>query len=77
MVIVGGGLVLQVARAQLAGTNRIDLQRHYFSVPGREVVQTIVKAPPGVTSSRQTHPGEVVNVLKGVPLDTSWKESRQ
>ena len=45
-VIVASGLVLQVARAQPAGTNRIDLQRHDLSVPGREVVQTIVETRP-------------------------------
>ena len=59
VAIVASGLVLQVARAQqAAGTRRIDLQRHDLSVPGREVVQTIVEIDPGVTSSRHTHPGE-------------------
>ena len=46
-VIVASGLVLHVARAQQAGTKRIDLQRHDLSVPGREVVQTIVELDPG------------------------------
>jgi quercetin dioxygenase-like cupin family protein len=69
-VIVAGGLVLHVARAQQAGTKRIDLQRHDLSVPGREVVQTIVKLDPGITSSRHTHPGdEIVYVLEGAPLE--------
>ena len=71
-VIIASGLVLQVARAQLAGTRRIDLQRHDLSVPGREVVQTIVELDPGVTSSRHTHPGEeIVYVLEGAPLEYS------
>ena len=48
----------------------IDLQRPDLSVPGREVVQTIVELDPGVTSSRHTHPGEeIVYVLEGAPLE--------
>ena len=67
-VIVASGLLLHVARAQ-QGITRIDLQRHDLSVPGREVVQTIVELDPGVTSSRHTHPGEeIVYVLEGAPL---------
>jgi quercetin dioxygenase-like cupin family protein len=69
-IIVASGLVLQVARAQPPGITRIDLQRHDLSVPGREVVQTIVEIAPGVTSSRHTHPGEeIVYVLEGAPLE--------
>jgi quercetin dioxygenase-like cupin family protein len=69
-VIVVSGLVFHVARAQQAGTRRIDLQRHDLSVQGREVVQTIVELDPGVTSSRHTHPGEeIVYVLDGAPLE--------
>ena len=45
-VIIASGLVLHVARAQ-SGSRRIDLQRHDLSVPGREVVQTIVELDPG------------------------------
>jgi quercetin dioxygenase-like cupin family protein len=68
--IVASGLVLQVAWAQHAGTRRIDLQRHDLSVPGREVIQTIVEIDPGVTSSRHTHPGEeIIYVLEGSPLE--------
>ena len=69
-VIVASGLVLHAARAQPAGIRRIDLQRNDLSVPGREVVQTIVELDPGVTSSRHTHPGEeIVYVLEGAPLE--------
>lgn len=69
-VIVGSGVGLHIARAQPSGTTRIDLQRHDLSVPGREVVQTIVELGPGVTSSRHTHPGEeIVYVLDGAPLE--------
>ena len=68
--IVASGVVLHVARAQPAGIKRIDLQRHDLSVPGREVVQTIVELDAGVTSSRHTHPGEeIVYVLEGAPLE--------
>ena len=68
-LIVASGLVLHVARAQPAGTRRIDFQRHDLSVQGREVVQTIVELDPGVMSSRHTHPGEeIVYVLEGAPL---------
>ena len=69
-VIVGSGLLLHIARAQPAGTKRIDLQRHDLSAPGREVVQAIVELDPGVTSARHTHPGEeIVYVLEGAPLE--------
>jgi quercetin dioxygenase-like cupin family protein len=69
-IIVTGGLVLHIVRAQPAGITRRDLQRHDLSVPGREVIQTIVELGPGVKSSRHTHPGEeVVYVLEGAPLE--------
>ena len=68
-VVVASGLVLHVARAQ-SGITRIDLQRHDLSVPGREVIQTIVEIEPGVTSSRHRHPGEeIIYVLEGAPLE--------
>jgi quercetin dioxygenase-like cupin family protein len=68
-IAIATGLFLQVSQAQQAGTRRIDLQRHDLSIPGREVVQTIVELEPGVTSSRHRHPGEeIVYVLEGAPL---------
>jgi quercetin dioxygenase-like cupin family protein len=68
-VAAAGGMVLHLAAAQPAGIRRIDLQRHDLSVPGREVVQTIVELGPGVASSRHAHPGEeIVYVLPGAPL---------
>ena len=67
---MASGLVVGVTLAQQAGINRIDLQRHDLSIPGREVVQTIVELQPGVTSSTHTHPGEeIVYVLEGAPLE--------
>ena len=69
-VLAASGVVLQVARAQPTGITRIDLQRHDLSIPGREVIQTIVELGPGVKSSRHTHPGEeIVFVLEGAPLE--------
>ena len=65
-LIAASGLALHVARAQLAATNRIDLQRHDLSVSGREAVQAIVEIVPGMTSPRHTHPGEeIIYVLEG------------
>ena len=62
VLIAAGGL----AQAQLAGTRRIDLQRHDLSAPGREVIQARVEIDPGVTSLRHTHPGEeIIYVLEG------------
>ena len=70
VIVVASGFALQIVRAQPAGIKRIDLQRHDLSVPGREVLQTIVELDPGVTSSRHTHPGEeIVFVLEGAPLE--------
>jgi len=60
------GLALHAARAQQPGFNRIDLQRHDLSVPGREVIQVRVEIDPGVASPRHTHPGEeIIYVLEG------------
>ena len=69
-VVASALLVHAVQQVQLAGTRRIDLQRHDLSVPGREVIQTIVELDAGVKSSRHTHPGEeIVYVLDGAPLE--------
>jgi quercetin dioxygenase-like cupin family protein len=66
VLIAASGLALQVAQAQLAGTRRIDLQRHDLSAPGHEVIQARVEIDPGVTSPRHTHPGEeIIYVLEG------------
>ena len=66
LLMVGGGLVLQVVRAQQPGTKRTDLQRHDLSVPGREVIQARVELDPGVASPKHWHPGEeIIYVLEG------------
>jgi quercetin dioxygenase-like cupin family protein len=65
-LIVGSGLVLQVARAQPPGVKRTDLQRHDLSVPGREVVQVRVDLDPGVAFGKHRHPGEeIIYVIEG------------
>ena len=75
VLIVGSGLVLYVARAQeapkptppaptiggvMAGTKRIDLQRHDLGVPGREVIQVRVELAPGAVAPKHSHPGEEI-----------------
>jgi quercetin dioxygenase-like cupin family protein len=64
--LVASGLALHMAQAQLAGTRRIDLQRHDLSAQGREVIQARVEIDPGVSSPRHRHPGEeIIYVLEG------------
>lgn len=69
-LIAATGLALHVAQAQTAqmtGTTRTDLQRHDLSVPGREVIQVLVKFAPGVVAPRHSHPGEeLVYVVEGL-----------
>jgi quercetin dioxygenase-like cupin family protein len=58
--------MVTLARAQLPGTKRTDLQRHDLSAPGRELIQARVELDPGVASSRHWHPGEeIIYVLEG------------
>jgi quercetin dioxygenase-like cupin family protein len=67
--VVACSFVVHVVQAQQR-IRRIDLQRHDLSIPGREVVQTIVELDSGARSSRHTHPGEeIVYVLEGAPLE--------
>ena len=66
VLVVGSGLVLQVARAQQPGVKRTDLQRHDLSIPGREVVQVRVDLDPGVAFGKHRHPGEeIIYVIEG------------
>ena len=66
MLIAASGLTLHATQAQLAGTRRIDLQRHDLSAPGREVIQARVEIDPGVTAARHSHPGEeIIYVIEG------------
>ena len=66
LLIVGSGLVLNLAQAQQPGIKRTDLQRHDLSIPGREVVQVRVDFAPGAAFPKHTHPGEeIIYVLEG------------
>jgi len=66
LLIVGSGLVLNLAQAQQPGIKRTDLQRHDLSIPGREVVQVRVDFDPGYVAPRHTHPGEeIIYVIEG------------
>lgn len=66
LLIVGGGLTLQVAHAQQPGLQRTDLPQDDISVPGLEVVQVRVDIEPGAVSIKHSHPGEeVAYVLQG------------
>jgi quercetin dioxygenase-like cupin family protein len=51
---------------QVPGINRVDLQQHDLSVPGREVVQNRVELSHEAPPFRHFHPGEeVIYVLEG------------
>jgi quercetin dioxygenase-like cupin family protein len=66
VLIIGSGLVLQVAGAQQPGIKRTDLQRHDLSVPGREAVQVRVDFDPGAAFGKHRHPGEeIIYVIEG------------
>ena len=66
LLIVGSGVVLNLAQAQQSGIKRTDLQRHDLSIPGREVVQVRVDFAPGAAFPRHRHPGEeIIYVLEG------------
>lgn len=65
-LIAASVLALHAAPAQQVGARRTDLQRHDLSIPGREVIQTIVELDPGTTAPRHSHPGEeIIYVLEG------------
>lgn len=65
-LLLGITLMANVSMADLAGIKRTDLQKHDLSVPGREMVQSRVDIPPGVTAAKHRHPGEeVVYMIEG------------
>jgi quercetin dioxygenase-like cupin family protein len=67
VLILGTGLVLNVARSQQPGVTRTDLLRHDLSVPSREVIQVRVDFAPGVGFPPHSHPGEeIAYVIVGV-----------
>ena len=66
VLIVGGGLALNVAQSQQPGVKRTDLLRHDLGVAGREVVQVRVELAPGVAFPPHSHPGEeIAYVIEG------------
>ena len=74
VLIAGCGLAMNSAQAQQptnqvmqsSGIGRTDVLQNNLSQPGREVVQTRVDFPPGVTAAAHTHPGEeVAYILEG------------
>ena len=67
VLIVGGGLALNVAQSQQPGVTRTELLRHDLSVPGREVIQVRVDFAPGVAFPPHSHPGEeIAYVIEGL-----------
>jgi quercetin dioxygenase-like cupin family protein len=67
VLMVGGGLALNVAQSQQPGVTRTDLLRHDLSVSGREVIQVRVDFAPGVAFPPHSHPGEeIAYVIEGV-----------
>ena len=68
-LVLASAVAPNVARAQMAGVRRTDLQKHDLSAPGREVVQVRVDVDPGVVAPRHNHPGEeIIYVIEGVFL---------
>jgi len=67
VLIVGGGLALNVAQSQQPGVTRTDLLRHDFGLSGREVIQVRVDFAPGVAFPPHSHPGEeIAYVIEGL-----------
>jgi quercetin dioxygenase-like cupin family protein len=57
---------LDAAQQQVPGINRVDLQQHDLSVPGREVIQNRVELSPEAPPLRHFHYGEeIIYVLEG------------
>src|SRR5918995_7494934 len=67
VLIVGGGMALNVAQSQQPGVTRTDLLRHDLSVSGREAIQVRVDFAPGVAFPPHSHPGEeIAYVIEGL-----------
>ena len=67
VLIVGGGLALNLAQSQQPGVKRTDLLRQDLGVPGREVVQVRVDFAPGAVAPEHSHPGEeIAYVIEGL-----------
>jgi quercetin dioxygenase-like cupin family protein len=67
VLVVGGGMALNVAQSQQPGVTRTDLLRNDLSVSGREVIQVRVDFAPGVAFPPHSHPGEeIAYVIEGL-----------
>jgi quercetin dioxygenase-like cupin family protein len=65
-IVMAAFMITGSAHSQ-SKSNRIELQRHDLSIPGREVVQVIVNIGQGETPPRHRHPGEeIIYVLEGL-----------
>jgi quercetin dioxygenase-like cupin family protein len=69
-LIAATGLSLPPAQAQdntLGGLKRTEvLSPHDFSVPGREISQSLIEFGPGTAAPRHFHPGEeLIHVVEG------------
>ena len=60
LTAIAGIVVLQLASAQPQGIQRTEVLRNDLSVPGREVIQVLVKFAAGASFPRHRHPGEEV-----------------
>jgi quercetin dioxygenase-like cupin family protein len=57
---------MDAAQQQVPRINRVDLQQHDLSVPGREVIQNRVELSPEAPPVRHFHYGEeIIYVLEG------------
>src|SRR5215213_4343144 len=67
VLIVGGGLALNVAQSQQPGVTRTDLLRHDLGLLGHEVIQVRVDFARGVAFPPHSHPGEeIAYVIEGL-----------
>jgi len=67
VLIVGGGVALNVAQSQQPGSTRTELLRHDLGVSGREVIQVRVEFASGVEFPPHSHPGEeIAYVIEGL-----------
>ena len=67
MLIVGGGLALNITQSQQPGVTRTDLLRRDLGLSGREVIQVRVDFAGGVAFPPHSHPGEeIAYVIEGL-----------
>jgi quercetin dioxygenase-like cupin family protein len=60
---------MDAAEQQAPGINRVDLQRHDLSIPGREVIQNRVELSPEAPPFKHFHYGEEVIYVIGGTLE--------